>query len=52
MDILAALKKEESQLLKHLNTRRVRKRVIQEYKTSGGRKNEITVAANKKSKPS
>jgi hypothetical protein len=48
MDILAGLKKEESQLLKHLDTiRRVRKRVIQEYKTSGGKKNEMPTAAKK-----
>jgi len=53
MDILAALKKEESQLLKHLDTiHRVRKRVIQEYKSSGGKKNEMTVVASKKPKPS
>jgi hypothetical protein len=33
MDILVALKKEESQLLKHLNTiRRIMKRVKEEYK--------------------
>jgi hypothetical protein len=39
MDILVALKKEESQLLKHLNTiRRIMKRVKEEYKESGTKK--------------
>jgi hypothetical protein len=53
MDILEALKEEETQLLKNLKTiRRVRRRVIQEYKTSGGKRNEMTVVASKKPKPS
>jgi hypothetical protein len=39
MDILVALKKEESQLLKHLNTiRRIMEQVKEEHKESGTKK--------------